>query len=51
MMAGVALAALAGVAAAEPGVVAVSLKNHVFTPSTINVAAGQRVQIELTNQD
>jgi hypothetical protein len=42
---------LAGAASADPHVVALTLKDHRFTPSSVTVPAGQRVRIELTNQD
>ena len=53
-LAAVALAAGVPVAApAEPAAhaVALVLKDHRFTPSAITVPAGQRIRIELVNQD
>lgn len=43
----------ASVAAAQPAQTTVSLvlKDHKFTPSTITAPAGQRIRIELANQD
>lgn len=35
---------------ASPPVV-MSLKNHVFTPATVSVPAGEKVTIDLTNHD
>ena len=35
----------------EPRTVVLTLKNHQFTPETIEVAAGQRIRIDLINQD
>ena len=48
-------ALLAGVSAAEAApyahAVTLTLKDHRFTPETVQVPAGQRVRIELINQD
>ena len=38
-------------AAPEPTVVRLTLKNHRFTPESVEVPAGQRVRIDLVNQD
>jgi hypothetical protein len=38
-------------AAAEPAVVSLTLKDHRFTPSTFEVPAGEKVRIELINRD
>ena len=43
--------ALAGTAYAAPAPIRMSLKNHQFTPATITVPAGEKITIELTNQD
>ena len=54
LIAGLALAGLAGVSAAappEPTTVTLTLKDHRFTPSSFSVPAGQRVRIVLINQD
>ena len=47
------LAVGGGSAQAEPPshVVALTLKNHRFVPDTITVPAGQRIRIELSNED
>ena len=47
------LAVGGGSAQAEPPshVVALTLKNHRFVPDTITVPAGQRIRIELANED
>jgi plastocyanin len=37
--------------AAEPVVVALTLKDHRFTPDRVTVPAGRQVRIELANQD
>jgi plastocyanin len=37
--------------AAAPDTIRITLQEHRFTPATISVAAGQRVQIELVNRD
>jgi plastocyanin len=34
-----------------PTVVALTLKDHRFTPDAVTVPAGQRIRIELSNQD
>ena len=48
-------AALAGLAAGTPARAAepvrLTIKNHRFSPDKITVPAGQRLQIEITNQD
>jgi plastocyanin len=48
-------ALLAGVstaeAAPEPHVVTLTLKDHRFTPEAVQVPAGQRIRIDLINQD
>jgi heme/copper-type cytochrome/quinol oxidase subunit 2 len=36
---------------AEPFVVALTLKDHRFTPDKLTVPAGRRIRIDLTNQD
>jgi plastocyanin len=53
-----ALAAVLGVAMAQPSLaaprdvtVAVTLKDHHFTPAAISVPVGAKVRIDLTNQD
>jgi plastocyanin len=38
-------------AAAEPVIVALTLKDHRFTPSVFDVPAGEKVKIVLTNRD
>jgi len=38
-------------AAAEPAAIALTLKNHQFTPAAFEVPAGEKVRIVLTNQD
>ncbi|HSV04799.1 MAG TPA: cupredoxin domain-containing protein [Phenylobacterium sp.] len=46
--------ALAGAAAADDGrpvTVALTLKDHRFTPDRVSVPAGQPIRIELVNQD
>jgi hypothetical protein len=45
--------ALAGSALAQPAdpVVVLTLKDHRFTPASVTVPAGRKVQIELINQD
>ena len=43
--------AFAGAATAGPAPVVMSLKNHVFTPSTITAPAGEKITIDLTNHD
>ena len=42
---------LAAPAVAAPPPVFISLKNHVFTPATVTVPAGEKVIIDLTNHD
>jgi plastocyanin len=37
--------------AAEPVTIALTLKNHQFTPAAFEVPAGEKVRIVLTNQD
>jgi plastocyanin len=58
MKAGLCALALIGMAApaalaAEPAVhtVALTLKDHRFTPAQVIVPAGQKIRIELTNED
>ena len=46
-----ALTAIEGSARAETPQVSLVLKNHVFTPNAVTVPAGQRVRIELRNED
>ncbi|HUB50146.1 MAG TPA: cupredoxin domain-containing protein [Acetobacteraceae bacterium] len=46
-----ALAAARPVVAGEPARIAVTLKDHVFTPSEIVVPAGKPVILVVTNQD
>ena len=41
----------AAVAAPEPHVVTLTLKDHRFTPESVEVPAGQRIRIDLINQD
>jgi plastocyanin len=43
--------AAAGATAAEPFVVALTLKDHRFTPDKVTVPAGRRIRINLANQD
>ena len=45
------LAILAAVPACAAEPVRLTLKNHQFTPATVDVAAGQRFRIEVANQD
>lgn len=42
--------AVAGAAAQAP-VLQITLENHRFSPDVVNVPAGQRVRIEVTNRD
>lgn len=53
LAAGSAMLLAASVAAAQPAqtTVRLVLKDHQFTPSTVTVPAGQRIRIELSNQD
>jgi plastocyanin len=53
LLAGIALAGLAGVATAapEPTTVNLTLKDHRFTPASFSVPAGQKVRIVLVNED
>lgn len=44
------LAVTGSLAAGEPTVV-LTLRDHRFTPATVNVPAGQRVQVVVINQD
>ena len=41
----------AAAAAPDPHVVTLTLKDHRFTPQTVEVPAGQRIRIDLINQD
>jgi plastocyanin len=41
----------AGAADPVPTSVTITLKDHVFSPATITVPAGQRISVELINQD
>ena len=43
------LVSTVSLAAAAP--ITMTLKNHVFSPATVSVPAGQRVTIQLINQD
>ncbi len=47
------LAALlaAGSALAAPAPIAMTLKDHKFSPATVTVPAGEKIAIELTNRD
>jgi len=46
-----ACAAAAAAPAADPPTVALTLQDHRFTPDRIEVPAGRRIRIELTNRD
>jgi len=46
---GAVLATAAGALAADP--VMLTIKNHLFVPSEVSVAAGERFRIEVANQD
>jgi plastocyanin len=41
----------AGPTFAAPPPVVMSLKNHMFTPATVSVPAGEKITIELSNHD
>ncbi len=43
--------AVTGSLAAEEPTVVLTLRDHRFTPATVNVPAGQRVQVVVINQD
>jgi heme/copper-type cytochrome/quinol oxidase subunit 2 len=43
--------AAAGIAADEPAPIAVTIKDHRFTPAEIHVPANQPARLEITNQD
>jgi plastocyanin len=45
------LAAATGAADPIPSAVTITLKDHIFSPATITVPAGQRISVELINQD
>jgi hypothetical protein len=48
------LCVTAGIACAAPPappVVRLMLENHKFSPATVDVPAGQRIRVELTNRD
>src|ERR1700741_3099356 len=53
LVAGAALLLAAGAAASAPEghAITLTLKDHRFTPDTVEVPAGQRIRIELINQD
>ena len=53
LVAAVLIAATAGaaLAAPQPRIVTLTLKDHRFSPSRIPVAPGERIRIELTNLD
>lgn len=45
------VAPVRGVQAAEPAKIVLTIKDHQFSPATVTVPAGQRFQIQVTNQD
>ena len=47
----IAAGSAAAAAPAEPHAVTLTLKDHRFTPSAVEVPAGQRIRIELINLD
>ena len=46
-----AILSFASAAAAATPPVVMTLKNHVFTPATVSVPAGEKITIDLTNHD